>query len=222
MMDIERRALGLELRLVPGDGAKIGTLSGYAAVYDSLSDELGPRGMKFKERIAPGAFRTAIEALRNGQNIFAYYNHGLVGGQPHLAMPLGSTRDGSLRIGEDARGLTFELDLPDTSESRDLRVLTERGTVRGVSIAWKLGDVKDSWRKEGGVAVRTLHEIRAVVDISPTHDPAYPDTSLAVRSLEAWAKAEEDARAAAAPPAPAPPAGVPNEVNEARLRLSGS
>jgi HK97 family phage prohead protease len=171
-------------------------LSGYAAVFDSLSVEMGPPSRRFRERIAPGAFRSALEAVRSGANVFAFYHHGLAGGEPLAAMPLGSTRDGSLRVQEDGRGLAFELDLPETSDGRDLKELVQRGTVRGVSFSWPPRAVRDTWHNDGGSMVRTLHEIRTLVDISPTHMPAYEETALAVRSLDAWTSEQEQATAA--------------------------
>lgn len=183
-MEIERRSTETEFRFAPAQDTKPATLSGYAAVYNSLSSELGGGARRFRERIAPGAFRAALES---GENVFAFYHHGVSGGGGMgSAMPLGSTRDGSLRLQEDGHGLAFELDLPDTTEGRDLAALVARGTVRGVSFAFGSRGLRDTWQNEGGGLLRTLHEVRTLLDISPTHQPAYQDTALAVRSLEAW------------------------------------
>lgn len=192
-MESERRAHGSELRLLPPEeGVRAASvLAGYAAVFGALSEEMGPPSRRFRERILPGAFRGALESVGAGSNVFAYWHHGLTGGGPHSAMPLGSTRDGSLRLQEDAHGLLFDLDLPDTSDGRDLGELVRRGTVRGASFAFPVRAARDTWHQDGGQMVRTIHEVRALIDVSPTHIPAYPDTALAVRSLEEW---EERAR----------------------------
>lgn len=191
MHENERLVHDAELRFVNAtEGqAGAGTLSGYAAVFNALSVELGPPSKRFREIIAPGAFRAALESVVQGRdNVYALWNH------DELGMPLGSTRDGSLRLQEDGRGLAFELDLPDTTAGRDLAALARRGTVRGVSFGFPTRSVKDTWHSDGGVMVRTLHEVRTLIDVSPTHIPAYPDTALAVRSLEQW-RAQEDAEA---------------------------
>src|SRR5262245_41654043 len=136
-MELERRWQSGELRFVAPANAEagVGTLSGYAAVFNSLSEEMGPPSRRFRERLMPGAF---TNTLQGGQNVFAYWNHGLAGGAaPQNTMPLGSTGDGSLCLREDAHGLAFELDLPDTSDGRDLATLVRRGTVRGVSFGWQ-------------------------------------------------------------------------------------
>jgi hypothetical protein len=183
MSEIERRCHLGEVRFLAPEGAAtgVGTLSGYAAVFNSLSEEMGPPARRFRERLMPGAF---TNTLAGGQNIFAYWNHGLAGGaMPQNTMPLGSTGDGSLRLREDAHGLAFELDLPDTSDGRDVATLIRRGTVRGVSFGWQKS--RDTFHRDGTAAVRTVHEIMGLVDISPTHRPAYPETVVSVRSLDA-------------------------------------
>lgn len=199
-MEVERRAVEAEFRFAPpADGTRTaGVLSGYAAIFNSLSQVIGTPARRFRERIAPGAFRAALEAVAAGENVFAYYHHGADMGGP--AMPLGSTRAQTLRVREDGVGLAFDLDLPDTSDGRDLAELVRRGDVRGVSFGWPAGGARDTWQNEGGMMVRTLHEVRRLIDISPTHAPSYSDTALAVRSLEGWeaevrALGETEARA---------------------------
>ena len=51
MIEHERRAIGAELRATGGR-----RISGYAALFNSLSEDLGG----FRERIEPGAFREAL------------------------------------------------------------------------------------------------------------------------------------------------------------------
>src|ERR1700678_3439794 len=75
------------------------TVSGYAAVFNSLSKDLGG----FKEVIRPGSFQRSIQA---NSDVRATYNHGTL---------LGRTASGTLKLNEDARGLAFELQLPDTT-----------------------------------------------------------------------------------------------------------
>jgi HK97 family phage prohead protease len=180
-----------ELRLLDGSETKTAVLGGYAAVFGSLSAEIGPGGRRFRERLMPGSFRAA---LVSGEEVLAFYNHGVAGGFPGSAMPLGSTRDGSLRLREDAHGLAFELDVPGTSQGQDLVVLARRGTVRGVSFAF--ARARDTWHREDGALIRTVHEIVGLRDVSPTHQPAYAETTLAVRSLGEWEAETEEARSA--------------------------
>ena len=79
--------------------------SGYAATFDSDSEPL-----PFIERIAPGAF---TRSLASGFNAKLYVDH-------DTGRLLATTRAGTLRLTEDARGLRVDADLPDTSDGRDL------------------------------------------------------------------------------------------------------
>ncbi len=183
-MEIERRSMLTELRVMDGAEGKAPVLGGYAAVFNVLSQEMGPGGKRFKERLMPGSFRTT---LLSGDEVLAFYHHGLAGGMMGATMPLGSTKDGSLRLSEDAHGLAFSLDLPATTQGKDLEVLARRGTVRGASFAFSRA--KDTWHRDDAGLIRTVHEIVGLQDVSPTHSPAYEETVIAVRSMDAWARA---------------------------------
>ncbi len=113
MMPIERRA-AIELRASGGNSPKLG---GYAAVFDSPSQDLGG----FIEIVKPGAFSRTLRS--NSTDPLALVQH-----QPQLV--LGRRSAGTLRLNEDAKGLAFEIDLPETSAARDLLVSVERGDVR--------------------------------------------------------------------------------------------
>jgi HK97 family phage prohead protease len=161
------------------------TLVGYAAVFDKISNPMGTGARQVREVIRSGAFTKAVAAVARGhQNVFAYFNHGVAGGIPEAALPLGSSRDGSLRLRQDNVGLRFELDLPDTSDGRDLAEMVQRGTVRGVSFGFDTRSVVETWDHTAKPPVRVIHQIGIVGDISPTHMPVYPDTSV---SLGGWA-----------------------------------
>ena len=88
------------------------TLTGYAAVFNSEA-VLGD----FSEVIRQGAF---AKSLATGSNIRALYQH-------QGDALLGTTRGGTLQLREDAKGLAFELALPDTSHGKDLAILVGRG-----------------------------------------------------------------------------------------------
>lgn len=164
---IERRVFTVEMRVQRRDDAGP-LLVGHAAVFNQLSEDLGG----FREKIAPGAFKTSI----GEDDIRALFNH-----DPSLI--LGRNVAGTLRLKEDRVGLAYELDLPDTQLARDLAVSIERGDITGNSFGFQT--VSDKWEMKDGVDLRTLLEAR-LFDISPVTYPAYPQTDLAMRSLEAW------------------------------------
>lgn len=142
------------------------TLTGYAAVFNSEA-VLGD----FVEVIRKGAF---AKSLATGSNIRALYHH-------EGSALLGTTRAGTLKLQEDSHGLRFDLALPDTSHGRDLAILVDRGDVSGCSFGFRVADGGDRWEQRGGQLVRELLDVE-LHEITLTHDPAYSDTTVAMRS----------------------------------------
>ncbi|MFF0144625.1 HK97 family phage prohead protease/HK97 family phage major capsid protein,TIGR01554 [Amycolatopsis sulphurea] len=146
------------------------TIRGYAYVFGALSHDLGG----FRERVERGAGRESM--ARN--EMLATFNH-------NVNAPLARTGAG-LRVGEDDTGGWYEIDLPDTSTARDLAELIRRGVVAGSSFTFSLPDARSDqeWTetRDGGM-VRTLRRID-VVELGPVLNPAYPDTSAALRALD--------------------------------------
>lgn len=156
----------LEFRSFGTLTAKGKALSGYAAVFNSEAN-LGD----FQELIRPGAF---AKSLATGSNVRALYAH-------NGEALLGTTRGGTLKLREDAHGLAFELALPDTSHGRDLAILVDRGDVAGMSFGFRVAPGGDRWEQRGKQLVRELLAVE-LHEVTLTADPAYSDTSIAMRS----------------------------------------
>jgi uncharacterized protein len=164
-MEKESRSFKGEVRAVKGEEKTV--VRGYAAVYDSLSENLGG----FREMIAPGAFDSVLE-----DDVRALLNH-------DSNKILGRNKAGTLRLGVDEKGLWYEYDSPDTSYARDLLVSLERGDVDQSSFQFTVED--DEWKEdEEQRYVRTIKKVRRLYDVSPVTYPAYPDATVALRSLE--------------------------------------
>lgn len=165
--EIERRAF-VEVRTA---GRRI---EGYAATFNSEA-RLGG----FVETIAPGAFRGALAG-----DVLAMLDH-------DPGKVLGRTRSGTLKLGEDGKGLHFALDLPDTQAGRDVLVLAERGDLGGMSFGFTVPKGGDSWAGNK----RTLRSI-ALKEISVVQAwAAYPDTEIALRAMRSGSDAERRRRA---------------------------
>ena len=168
---VERRCFEadeLRVMMTEGDGLGPKMIVGHAAVFNRVA-ELG----WFREQIAPGAFADAI----GRDDVRALMNH-----DPNLV--LGRNRAKTLRMTEDARGLAVEIDPPDTSYAQDLMVSIQRGDISQMSFGFQA--VKDSWdRSDPENPLRTLMQVR-LFDVSPVTFPAYADTDVAARSMEAW------------------------------------
>lgn len=162
---MERRVFGLTELRAEGEGEGR-TLSGYAAVFNQLSEPMW--GMR--EKIRPGAFtKTLLEA-----DIRAVWNH-------NADYVLGRTKNGSLNLREDERGLWVEIKPPETTWASDFVESIRRGDVDQMSFGFET--VRDFWEGEEGRQIRTLVEVK-LYEVSPVTFPAYPQTEISARALE--------------------------------------
>lgn len=163
---IERRNFSAgELRTITDDDG-LRHIIGYAAVFNSLSEDLGG----FREKIDPGAFANSI----NSDDVRALWNH-------DSNYILGRNKSGTLTLAEDQRGLKIDITPPDSQWARDLMTSIERGDVSQMSFGFRT--VEQRWEGEYPDETRTLMEVQ-LFDVSPVTFPAYPDTSIGLRSLE--------------------------------------
>lgn len=169
--EIERRAFAVREFRIDGGGDLPPKISGHAAVFDQLSEDLGG----FRERIAKGAFE---RTLRDGADVRGLFNH-----DPNII--LGRSTAGTLRLKEDITGLLTEIDPPDTQFARDLMISVRRGDITQMSFGFFTK--QDKWDKVDGGWVRTLLDAE-LFDVSLVTYPAYPQTDVAVRSLDAARK----------------------------------
>lgn len=172
MREPERRARLAHVTLEDrGDDAGP-VIVGYAAVFERETD-LG----WFTEEVAPGAFKETIE----DDDIRSLVDH-------DSSRILGRTSAETLRVSEDERGLRMEIDVPDTSAGRDIVTSIKRGDVDGASFSFDVLD--DKWETRDGKDHRTLERVK-LYDVGPVTFPAYTDTTVAARSLEAVRNGEE-------------------------------
>lgn len=149
------------------DPARPNRVRGYAAVFNSPSEILAERGRVFREVILPGAFQRSIASA----DVLALWQHGL-----DARPPLGRTAAQTLRLFEDAKGLAFELDLPDSAA--DVREAIARRDVWGMSFAMR--NEKDRWSRRDGRDWREVSDLD-LKEISVVIIPAYPATSVGFR-----------------------------------------
>jgi len=162
----EQRAINFtaaEFRFTDDDKSVI---EGYASVFNSKTD-LG----RFDEVIEPGAF---TRALAEGQDVRALIDH-------DSGRIIGRTKNGTLELREDAKGLHSRITLPDTQDGRDLSVLIERGDLDAMSFGFSVKG--DRWEKHEGRNTRHISDVD-LYDVSVVSFPAYDtDVSIALRSM---------------------------------------
>ena len=165
-MDTEKRAIGFdnsEFRFADGDKK---TLEGYASMFGNSYD-LG----RFDEVIERGAFTRALD---EEQDVRALIDH-------DPAKIIGRSKNGTLEMREDAKGLFTRIHLPDTQEARDLATLVERGDLDAMSFGFTVQ--ADRWEKKEGRNTRYISDVD-LFDVSVVSFPANPDTAVALRSLQ--------------------------------------
>jgi uncharacterized protein len=160
---------GADLRLELREDDIRPRIVGYAAVFDSLSEDLGG----FRERVRVGAF---TRSLRDGADVRALVDH-------NPSEILGRVKSHTLTLRPTARGLLAYIDPPNTTRARDLMESIRRGDVDGMSFGFKT--VADEWHSEDGVEVRDLTDVD-LFDVSVVTFPAYPATEVGLRSLAAY------------------------------------
>lgn len=205
----ERRTIErpVELRAAREGTDGPGVLTGYGAVFNAESRDLGG----WSEIILPGAFGAAgadgTLDLTAHTRVIARTNH-------DSNLLLGTTDVGSLRLYVDEVGLRYEVDLPDTSYSRDLAVLAKRGDVRFSSFAFRTPPGGYEWGY--GPDDRLIRRVSSavLVDIAPVADPAYWDATSALRSVDL------DAVRASLTPPPGPPGGREQAAHARALAIN--
>jgi len=162
----ERRTIGTPVKVTRNDDGTIGSIYGYPIVYNKWSEDLGG----FVERILPGA---ATKALK-GSDIRGLKNH---------ESSLIFAREGiNLTITEDKNGVRYEATPVDTHNFRETAKEVDLGLLTGQSFGFRIN--ADKWTDlDKDVAKRDITDFEIIFDVGPVTYPAYPDTSVALRSL---------------------------------------
>jgi hypothetical protein len=168
----EFRADGVEIRhLGNTDEAEI---RGRPIVYDSGYEVFDAMG-SFREVVRPGSVSGVL--TRNA-------DVRLLVGHDQGSIPLARTSSGTLTLRDTPSALTFTARLDMRSQqSNDLVVAIERGDITGLSIGFLCGS--DTWSGDG--EVRTITEIRELLEISCVAFPCSTATSLEVAQRMAMA-----------------------------------
>ena len=171
----------IEIRMDdPGDDAvaPVKTIRGYAAKFNTESENLGSSEYQFYETIAPGAFDDVL-----GDDVRALFNH-----EPDLILARSKAGQGTLKIGVDTVGLWYEFEAPNTQLGRDLVVSLERGDIDQSSFSFSVDRDGQSWSEvrdgDGPTIVRrTITKVSRLYDVSPVTFPAYLATEVDCRAL---------------------------------------
>ncbi|OSY02633.1 phage major capsid protein [Bacillus mycoides] len=166
---IELRNVNVELVGEKTEGSLF--VSGYVNKTGQWSQPLGNK-RKFIERIEPGTFKRALEQS-NEINFLAEHDN---------AKLLASTKNGSLVLREDDKGLYMEATISDTSWGRDYHQLIQDGLLTNMSFGMQV--VNQKWTKrDDGTYQRSVNEI-LLSEVSVVKNPAYVQSNIQARSIE--------------------------------------
>ncbi len=167
----------IEFRAAGSKGEKP-MICGYAALFNVRSQPLGWY-QDWVEVIAPGAFDDVL-----GDDVRCLFNH-------DASRILARTKAGTLKLSVDEKGLWYEAELVDTSTARDLMADMEAGNITQSSFAFDVANggrsvvYYDKADEHGIEAEVTITKLKRLYDVSPVTYPAYEETEVMQRDLEA-------------------------------------
>lgn len=174
-LKIELRSLDNNLES-EGEGLLV---KGYVNETNSWSQDLvgkpktlrSRKLVKWKERVLPGVFN---EALSRAPKVDFLAEH-------KKEKILASTKNDSLQLIEDDRGLYMEARISETSWGRDYFTLITDRLIEGMSFGMKV--LEDKWYYIGNELRRDILKID-IYEISAVKNPAYPVTTLESRGID--------------------------------------
>ena len=170
-----------EVRALPedgGDGQKQCRVEGYAAVFDEETVLYEYDGIQYKEVIDRNAFSGA-----EMRDVVMNFNHG--------GKPVARTKNGTLTLTVDSKGLRIAADLGGTEEGRRLYEEIRGGYLDQMSFAFTVNKQEYDRAKR----LRRITGFKRIFYVAAVDVPAYDGTSIAARS---WAKAEAEREVAEA------------------------
>ena len=168
---LEIRSLGnLELRQ-EGDSRLI---EGCAIVFNSVSEDLG-----FREIIESNAIS---QDLIDNSDIYLNFNH-----DDDKILGRSNCGKGSLNVELRKNGVYFSIEAPKNDLGATVLEYLKRGDVDKCSFCFWVDpddEEAETWTYEDGIAIRTIHKIAGLHDLSIVWNPAYSETTVSARSLE--------------------------------------
>ena len=165
----ERRLI--EIRAVNNTEDKM-LIEGYAITFESpATHEVW--GRKFTETIKRGALDKT-----DMKDVPLRYNHN------DNVMIMARTRNKSLLLIKDEKGLKIQADLLDVQSNRDLYKGIQEGLIDKMSFAFTVAEAGDTWTFKKDETFRDVTNIKKLYDVSVVDTPFYDSTSIYSRSFE--------------------------------------
>lgn len=165
----ERRLI--EIRAVGTEENEM-TIEGYAITFEEpATHQYGDR--KFTEVIKRGALDKT-----DMKDVPLRYNHN------DSWLIMARTRNKSLQLIVDEKGLLIRATLIDTQSNRDAYLAIQKGLIDKMSFAFTVPENGDTWTINDTESIREVLNIDKLWDVSVVDTPFYDSTSIYARSLE--------------------------------------
>lgn len=153
-------------------------VEGYATTFNQPYDLFTYQGVRYMEQVDPAAF----EACDMDDVIMQY---------DHAGRVFARTRNGTLKLEVDDRGLKITADLSRTDTARQLYQEIRAGMTDRMSFGFIVGaDEKTTTRDEDtgkSTVLRTITRFKKLYDVSAVSIPANDQTSISARMLsDGW------------------------------------
>lgn len=161
----------VEMRAVDNEDGKM-IIEGYAITYEQPATHVyGTR--KFTEIIKRGALDYTDMA-----DVPLRYNHN------DTWCIMARTRNNSLQLIKDEKGLKIIAELIDTQSNRDIYKSIQEGLIDKMSFAFTVSSGGDNWTYGDEETLRTVTNVKKLYDVSVVDTPFYDTTSVFARSFE--------------------------------------
>jgi HK97 family phage prohead protease len=157
-----------------GDAPSV--VEGYGALFGQET-VITTKDLRFREVIAPGAFRDSIAQ----DDIRVAFNH-------DANFIIGRTSAKTATVTETSTGLQYSAEPPDTSWARDLMTSIQRRDITGSSFQFEVAkDEDEEWdltpMRQGLLPLRTIKRAK-LFEVGPVAFPAYDTTTVSARAIE--------------------------------------
>lgn len=161
----------IEMRAVGNEEGKM-IIEGYAITYDQPATH-EYNNYKFTEIIKRGALD-----FTDMSDVPLRYNHN------DTWCIMARTRNNSLQLIKDEKGLKISAELIDTQSNRDIYKSIQEGLIDKMSFAFTVADKGDNWTYGENETLREVTNIKKLYDVSVVDTPFYDTTSVYARSFE--------------------------------------
>ena len=167
-MKFEKEVRLAEMRVEEAEDKMI--LEGYAIVFEEET-LIGDEERGFREVISRDSLSKA-----NMKDVPLKYNH------MDSFLILARTKNKSLSLSVDEKGLKVHAELLNTTTNQDVYKMVKAGLLDKMSFAFTVK--KQSWDRKAEIPLRRIEEIDRLYDVSVVDLPAYEGTSIYSRSLD--------------------------------------